>query len=219
MSATPQLFGGGFGDDNDGWGSSVVASDTAQATSGTNGDEEEGEDGDGESSSSGDPSSASEFEGEDGISEVASALQSVSLGNPTAPQTAAIPPSASTPSVTSAVLAPSHPPLYLDTVFEYITPEADRSSELKSKAKAVAKAQQRQADEELDTLLENGSGGAKWGAEGYEKMEGIDEVFERFVTRVENEPLQVVRCVISQPHLTSSLMPERGRDTIQSFPI
>lgn len=91
---------------------------------------------------------------------------------------------------TSPILdaVPAHPPLYLDTVFEYITPVSTNDAT----AQAVKKAGQ-----------QDGSGGeTQWGVEGYEKMQGLDDVFERFVSRVENEPHQCVRyadSILSSP--------------------
>ena len=76
---------------------------------------------------------------------------------------------------------PSHPPLYLDTMFEYIAPIANNN---------VAAGKKKTIDQH-----ESGSGGSEnqWGLETYEKTQGIDEVFTHFVSRVENESQQCIR--------------------------
>lgn len=157
-SSGPQLFGGGFGDDDE-----PVFNDA---------------------SSSGDPSSASEGEDDDDepiektllepsdVSNLASTLETIQITT-TKEQSQG----SSVPSNTDAV--PSHPPLYLDTVFEYITPASSNEGATKIAKKASQ---------------QDGVGGEnQWGLEGYEKMQGIDDVFERFVARVENEPQQCIR--------------------------
>lgn len=158
------MFGGGFGDD----------------------DEESTK----EASSSGDPSSASEDEDDEeengeveskaekllspaDVSALASALKQTQIGDEGKPD--------ATTTSSARDTVPSHPPLYLDTVFEYITPVSTNDSATKA-VKKEAK--------------QDGSGGeTQWGVEGYEKMQGLDDVFERFVARVENEPHQCVRYV------------------------
>lgn len=158
------MFGGGFGDDE------VPTPDTRS-----------------DGSLSSDPSSASEDEGDGDdekanqkrietpvhatISAATSALEHTSLNDPEDTTTL------ETPSAASAI--PSHPPLYLDTVFEYVTPVTTNDAAAKVAKKA--------------TQQDGASGENQWGAEGYEKMQGIDDVFERFVSRVENEPQQCVR--------------------------
>jgi pre-rRNA-processing protein TSR4 len=125
------------------------------------------------SSSSGDPSSASEDEGHgephEDVQSIATALKDSKLEDGLL--------GATNPADQPSSL-PSHPPLYLDTVFEYIQP----------RAKTTSKGFPLKTDSN-DTSGE----GEKWGVEGYEKMTGIDEVFERFVGRVENEPQQCIR--------------------------
>lgn len=65
--------------------------------------------------------------------------------------------------------APSYPALYLDTVSEYIPPPS----------KNVPK---------VNTAPQEG-----WGVEGYERTKGIDDIFEKFVLRVGQEPEQCIR--------------------------
>ncbi|KAF8299305.1 hypothetical protein DL93DRAFT_2067875 [Clavulina sp. PMI_390] len=157
-SSGPQLFGGGFGDDetpnDDAWG--------AQA--------------EGDAESSGDPSSASEGEdeGEDEEEESAPAPPTS-----TSDEVSALAASLEETTISSKPSAPSHPPLYLDTVFEYITPVVTNDAASKFAKKTASQSQD--------------GGDNPWGVEGYEKMQGIDEVFERFVARVENEPQQCLR--------------------------
>lgn len=153
--SAPQLFGGGWGDDN------TTPSEDADADG---------------SSSSGDPSSESEEEEEEEATQTE--LPDVSSLSTTLKNTSL---TSDAPSDTESSASPtsSYPVLYLDTTFEYITPPSSHPSG----ATAAAK---------LKKTSES-SGDNQWGAEGYERMEGIDDVFERFVTRVENEPQQCVR--------------------------
>jgi hypothetical protein len=163
------LFGGGFGN-----------SDEATA-------------GDADGSSSGDPSSASDNDDEDGdqddeavyrrlssastnIISVTSALRDASISKG--------PESPSTPETATVITAiPSHPPLYLDTVFEYIAPIVNNNATAGKRKKTTLDQQ-----DSSSAAAEN-----QWGTETYEKTEGIDDVFARFVSRVENESQQCVR--------------------------
>jgi pre-rRNA-processing protein TSR4 len=74
-----------------------------------------------------------------------------------------------------------HQPIYLDTLFEYIAGDN------------VAARKNKKTNDQQESG--NGGGGAEnqWGAEMYEKTKGIDDVFARFVSRVENEPQQCIR--------------------------
>ncbi|KAF9511263.1 hypothetical protein BS47DRAFT_1373118 [Hydnum rufescens UP504] len=66
---------------------------------------------------------------------------------------------------------PSHSPLYLDTVSEYIAPPGAT----------------------IPKVNNPGVGQEVWGGESYEPTKGIDEVFEKFVLRVGQEPQQCIR--------------------------
>lgn len=86
----------------------------------------------------------------------------------------------STPETTSVITAvPSHPPIYLDTLFEYIA--GDNVTARKNK--------------KTNEQQESGSGAPEnqWALETYERTQGIDDVFARFVSRVEREPQQCIR--------------------------
>ncbi len=41
----------------------------------------------------------------------------------------------------------------------------------------------------------------QWGTESYERTQGIDDIFEKFTLRVNEEPQQCVRCGISLSNL------------------
>jgi len=96
---------------------------------------------------------------------------------------------------------PSYRPLYLSTVQEYITPKPPPS---------VSKKPIQEAQSSSDT------GGAPWGAEPYEVMRKVDDVFERFVARVQEEPQQVLRY-----DLSGAPLPFSSRDAVypRMFPI
>lgn len=162
----PQLFGGGFGDDEPGIPAPA--------------EDEAGDDG---SSSSGDPSSEDEDEDEEEappsdaspeVASLASTLENTSLDTK-------VTPASDSPIQTKSTSNPSYPALYLDTIFEYITPP----SPSKPKTSGTSTSNAKETNEN------------QWGVEGYERQAGLDETFERFVTRVENEPQQCVRYDLS----------------------
>jgi len=116
-----------------------------------------------EVSGSGDPSSASENEDEDTNPSTVSGMAAALLRTTL---------EASSPSPDrdwSSV--PSYSPLYLDTVSEYIAPPSATISQINNP----------------------GVGQEVWGGESYEPTKGIDEVFEKFVLRVGQEPQQCIR--------------------------
>ncbi|QRV73970.1 20S rRNA accumulation protein 4 [Ceratobasidium sp. AG-Ba] len=67
---------------------------------------------------------------------------------------------------------PAYPAMYLNTVYEYISPP---KRELEKKAKKEGG---------------GGSGGDMWDLEQYERAKDVDEVFQRFATRVAEEGMQ-----------------------------
>ena len=115
------------------------------------------DEGDGDPSS-GDPSSASEDEKQDDIVALSEQVSSINLDGP----------------VPDWSSVPSYAPFYLDTVWEYIAPSAQRKHPTK--------------------LAGGHDHDGQWGVEQYERMQGVDDVFEKFTLRISEEPQQCVRC-------------------------
>jgi len=166
------LFGGGFGNNDEATAGDADGSSSGDPSSASGNDEEDDDDDDdnGEAVCPGLSSASAN------IISVTSALRDASISK--GPETA------STPETATVITAiPSHPPLYLDTVFEYIAPIVNNNA-------AAGKRKKTTLDQQ-----DSGSAGAEnqWGTEAYEKTQGIDDVFARFVSRVENEPQQCVR--------------------------
>ncbi|KAF8915449.1 programmed cell death protein 2 [Mucidula mucida] len=76
--------------------------------------------------------------------------------------------------------APQYPPKYLSTSSEYVAPEPKRK--VPSGADILAQEDDGKGDKS-----------APWSSEAYENSLNIDQVFEKFSTRVEYEPEQCVR--------------------------
>jgi pre-rRNA-processing protein TSR4 len=124
-------------------------------------------------SGSGDPSSASESEDEDTNPSTVSGIAAALLRTTL---------EASSPSPDrdwSSV--PSYSPLYLDTVSEYIAPPSATIPQVNNR----------------------GVGQGVWGGESYEPTKGIDEVFEKFVLCVGQEPQQCIRRVPEHEYFCS----------------
>ena len=115
--------------------------------------------------SSGDPSSASGDEEQEDIVALSEQVAITSLDE----------------SVPDWSSVPSYAPLYLNTVWEYITPSM--------KPKHPPK------------LTGGHDHDGQWGTESYERTQGIDDIFEKFTLRVNEEPQQCVRCGISLSNL------------------
>jgi len=76
---------------------------------------------------------------------------------------------------------PSYIPMYLNTNFEYITPQPKAT---------VPKAAVSDPKDAKDAM---------WAMEGYERSRDVDEVFERFMKRVAEEGEQCIRCDHPRP--------------------
>lgn len=74
---------------------------------------------------------------------------------------------------------PSYTPIYLDTASEYIAPPA------RSNSKTAAH------------ISEGGGDDSPWALEGYESVHKVNEVFERFLKRTNEEATQCIRYVCS----------------------
>ncbi|KZP01905.1 hypothetical protein CALVIDRAFT_474406 [Calocera viscosa TUFC12733] len=96
---------------------------------------------------------------------------------------------------------PSYRPLYISTIDEYITPKPPPP---------VPKKVINEAQSSTD------AGGSPWGKETYEVMHKVDEIFERFVARVQEAAQQVVRY-----DLSGTPLPFSSRDPVYQriFPV
>lgn len=75
-------------------------------------------------------------------------------------------------------VVPAYPAVYLNTVFEYISPSKPEDNKAKKEGtKAV--------------------GGDMWDLERYERASDVDEVFQKFASRVAEEGMQCIRQVNS----------------------
>ncbi|KAG8681630.1 hypothetical protein FRC09_017350 [Ceratobasidium sp. 395] len=145
------VFGGGFGDPSPPEAKSADENDDDLASGGSEDDydyEEEEEDGHKPGGSKRDEE----------VDALATALTSASINAPTSEQGP----------VSDWSAVPAYPVLYLNTVFEYISPP---KPEAEKKAKK-----------------EGGkTGGETWDLEQYERAKDVDEVFQRFASRVAQE--------------------------------
>ncbi|KZT54952.1 hypothetical protein CALCODRAFT_370547 [Calocera cornea HHB12733] len=98
-------------------------------------------------------------------------------------------------------LQPSYRSLYISTVEEYINAKPPPP---------VSKKAINEAQTSTDT------GGAPWGKESYEVMHKLDDIFEKFVARVQEEPQQVLRY-----DLSGTPLPFSSRDAVYKrlFPV
>ncbi|KAG8768214.1 hypothetical protein FRC12_005703 [Ceratobasidium sp. 428] len=156
------VFGGGFGDPSPPEAKSADENDDDLASGGSEDDydyEEEEEDGHKPGGSKRDEE----------VDALATALTSASINAPTSEQGP----------VSDWSAVPAYPALYLNTVFEYISPP-------KPEAEKKAKKEGGKA-----------GGGEAWDLEQYERAKDVDEVFQRFASRVAQEGEQCIRQVYS----------------------
>jgi pre-rRNA-processing protein TSR4 len=159
VGGIPNMFGGGFGDPKD---ETAEDDNDSLASGGSEDDYDYGEDN--ELSENIDAV----------IGSLATTLTNTSISSA---------PSSASMSALEWDSIPAYPAIYLNTVFEYISPP---KSDIENKAKKAAG---------------KAGGGDMWDLERYERPEEVDEVFQKFALRVAEEGTQCIRQVEIKLHL------------------